>query len=171
MRGGNRIQDHLLSGPLSFTTVAAFLKAGSGVGWRGRGPPCVPLPLQPQPGPCWPAVGTAVGSARENQLPIEPSTAKATDILPTARTPSAPRPSPPPPPQGLPVKTAEGRSPLGRGPYQRGSEAGFFPIPFITSPHPYFITQGCSTIPTRPCCSPGAPGWERGRNFNQWNWG
>lgn len=46
------------------------------------------------------------------------------------------------------MKTAEGRSPLGRGPYQRGSEAGFFPIPFITSPHPYFITQGCSTIPT-----------------------
>ena len=164
-RGGNRTQDHLLSSPPSFTTGAAFLKAGSGVGWRGRGPPCVPLPLQPHPSPCWPAVGTAVGSARENQLPTEPSTAKATDILPTARTPSAPRPSPPPPPQGLPVKTAEGRSPLGRGPYQRGSEAGFFPIPFITSPHPYFITQGCSTIPTPTLLLPWGSRVGEGKKF------
>ena len=56
--------------PLSFTTVAAFLKARSGVGWRGRGPSCVPLPLHPQPSPCWPAVGTAVGSTQENQHPL-----------------------------------------------------------------------------------------------------
>lgn len=39
---------------------------------------------------------------------------------------------------------------MGRGPYRRGSGAGFSPTPFITSPHPHFITPGCSTLPSLP---------------------
>ena len=118
---------------------------------RGRceGAPGFPLPPCPQPSPCRPAVETAVGSIRKNQQPTERSSPKSTDILPTDSVPSAPLPSTPPPRQGLPVNAAEGRSPSGRGPYQRGSGAGFVPIPFITSPHPHFITQGCFTISSR----------------------
>ena len=141
------------------------------MGWRGRGPPCGPLPLHPQSSPCWPAVGTAVGSTQENQHPLNrPLPRRLTSCPPTAlpllppiHSSTTSRPS---------CERGEVRSPLGRGPYQRGSGAGFFPIPFITSPHPYFITQGCSTTtPPPPRCSPGAPGCERGRNLNQWNWG
>lgn len=107
-----------------------------------EGAPGLPLPPCPQPSPCRPAVGCM----RRNQQPTERSSPKSTGILPTDSAPFAPLPSTPPPPQGLPVNTAEGRSPSGRGPYRRGSGAGFFPIPFITSPHPRFITQGCFTV-------------------------
>ena len=117
------------------------------MGWRGRGPSCVPLPLHPQPSPCWPAVGTAVGSTQENQHPLNRPLPRPLTCCPPTALPLLP-PIHSSTTSGPSCEQAEGRSPLGRGPYQRGSEAGFFPIPFITSPHPYFITQGCSPPPT-----------------------
>lgn len=138
---------------------------------EGQGPPLWPSASAPSAQSLLACSGDSRGEHPREPTPTEPSTAKAADILPPTALPLLPpihssttsRPS---------CEQGEGRSPLGRGPYQRGSEAGFFPIPFITSPHPYFITQGCSTIPPPPPhrCSPGAPGWERGRNLNQWNW-
>ena len=117
------------------------------MGWRGRGPSCVPLPLHPQPSPCWPAVGTAVGSTQENQHPLNRPLPRPLTCCPPTALPLLP-PIHSSTTSGPSCEQAEGRSPLGRGPYQRGSKAGFFLIPFITSPHPYFITQGCSPPPT-----------------------
>lgn len=116
---------------------------------EGQGPPLWPSASAPSAQSLLAYSGDSRGEHPREPTPTEPSTAKAADILPPTALPLLPpihssttsRPS---------CEQGEGRSPLGRGPYQRGSEAGFFPIPFITSPHPYFITQGCSTIPPSP---------------------
>ena len=138
------------------------------MGWRGRGPSCVPLPLHPQPSPCWPAVGTAVGSTQENQHPLNrPLPRPLTCCPPTALSLLPPIHSTT---SGPSCERQKAGAPWGGVPIREEVKLASFPSPLSPLPIPT-LSPRAVPHPPPPCCSPGAPGWERGRNLNQWKWG
>lgn len=123
----------------------------------------------------WLGVGGAVGSVcSKKELTTkgtnneQSSSSQPVISCPLAAFPPLP-PTPRPPRGGFPVKTAEGREPLGAGSLSERKWGWLLSHPlyhFSASPlyHP-----GLCHHPV-PAAAPGAPGWERGRNLNQWNW-